>query len=356
MPRKPRLRSAAIGLSFLAVLAGGLVAAKALSSAPVSAETPAQASSAATAPVVSAPLTFTTRSNGKVEFADPREVRSELAGVLNGIPDTGAIVEQGQQLFRVADRPVVLLLGDLPMWRDFEPGMTDGADVEQLKRNLADLGFFDGDIDGTYSWHAQQAVMAWQKSVGLAQDAVVPRGRIVFLPHAVRVGDRKVGLGADLAPGTVVYAASRDTVAVSTTVPVADREAVVVGSEVAVVLPGGESATGRVASVGEPRSEEDSSGKSHIVVPVVVTPVDQSAALPHASLPAQVTFSRSTEESVLQVPVSALLAVDAGAYAVEVAGDDGVRSVPVELGRFADGRVEIVGGDLHEGDEVVIAE
>lgn len=342
----------------VSVVAGGAFAsATVLSSSAASGSiaTDSSAMPTTTASVVSSPLTFVTRAPASIQFAGSRELRSELAGVLTGIPAPGTVVEPGQELFRVADQPVVLWRGDLPMWRDIEPGVTDGADVEQLKRNLADLGFFHGRVDRTYTWDAQRAVRAWQKSVGLPQDAVIPRGRVSFLPDAVRVGEHQVEVGADIGPGTVVYNASSSSPIVSATVPAADRDAAAIGADVTISLPGGGSTAGTVSEVGDPRSETDASGRSQVVVPVVITPSEVDAVLPQVSLPVQVTFTRRTDEPVLQVPISALLAVEPGTYAVDVVDGESVRRVPVQLGRFASGMVEIVGGDLREGAEVVTA-
>ena len=57
---------------------------------------------------------------------------------------------------------------------------------------------------------------------------------------------------------------------------------------------------------------------------------------------------------VLSVPVSALLALVEGGYAIEIPDDDGTRLVGVETGMFADGFVEISGDGLEAGMEVVV--
>jgi hypothetical protein len=60
---------------------------------------------------------------------------------------------------------------------------------------------------------------------------------------------------------------------------------------------------------------------------------------------------------VLAVPVTALVALSEGGYAVEVPQDDGTtRLVPVEAGMYADGYVEVSGAGISEGTEVVVAE
>ena len=58
---------------------------------------------------------------------------------------------------------------------------------------------------------------------------------------------------------------------------------------------------------------------------------------------------------MLSVPVGALLALSPDQYGVEVVEDDGTtRKVPVTLGLFAGGRVEISGEGLSEGQRVVV--
>ena len=56
---------------------------------------------------------------------------------------------------------------------------------------------------------------------------------------------------------------------------------------------------------------------------------------------------------VTAVPVSALLALAEGGYAVELDGPSGTRLVAVEPGFFADGMVEVEGA-IEPGDRVVV--
>jgi multidrug efflux pump subunit AcrA (membrane-fusion protein) len=70
--------------------------------------------------------------------------------------------------------------------------------------------------------------------------------------------------------------------------------------------------------------------------------------------PVDVRVVSDTAEDVLAVPVTALLALAEGGYAVEVVDADGsTRLVGVEPGFFAEGLVEVT-GDVAEGDLVVV--
>ena len=60
-------------------------------------------------------------------------------------------------------------------------------------------------------------------------------------------------------------------------------------------------------------------------------------------------------ENVLSVPVSALIALTAEQFGVELVEDGGsTRKVPVTTGMFAGGRVEVSGEGLAEGQRVVV--
>ena len=59
---------------------------------------------------------------------------------------------------------------------------------------------------------------------------------------------------------------------------------------------------------------------------------------------------------VLTVPVNALLALSEGGYGLEVVSDSTATVVAVEVGMFADGRVEVAGPGLAEGTTVGVPE
>ena len=72
--------------------------------------------------------------------------------------------------------------------------------------------------------------------------------------------------------------------------------------------------------------------------------------------PVDVVVETSRAEDVLAVPVQALLALAEGGYALEVVeGGGGTHLVGIETGAFADGFVEVSGGGVADGVEVVTA-
>jgi hypothetical protein len=87
-------------------------------------------------------------------------------------------------------------------------------------------------------------------------------------------------------------------------------------------------------------------------VTVTVTVADQPALA--ADAPVEVRLVARERADVLAVPVVALLALDGDRYGVEVVDGGSVRVVPVEVGLFAQGQVEISGAGIAEGVTVSV--
>lgn len=77
----------------------------------------------------------------------------------------GASVAEGELLAEVNGRPVLVLQGATPSFREMGPG-TKGADVSALQTALRRLGFDTGETDGTFGTGTESAVQAWYKSLG----------------------------------------------------------------------------------------------------------------------------------------------------------------------------------------------
>ena len=306
--------------------------------------------------VISGPLTSSIRTSGRIVFENTRDLTSTVPGVLTTIPAPSTVVGPGSELYRVNDVPVILLRGSMPAWREFTAGMSDGPDVQQLEQNLADLGFFEGTVDEQFTDRTAWAIRAWQKALGLEQKGSVELGLIVFSPSDIRVSDPKVTVGTEVAPGTALYSASGSAPKITAEVAATERDLVPAGTPVSIALPSGGQTTGTVEVVGGAYEKESDTGGTRLVVPVTVTPDDPASLADLVPLTAQLTFTHETEEDVLQVPVAALIAVGDDEFGVEVADGDRVRTVAVTTGRFSGGNVEIAGGDLEAGDEVVVPE
>ncbi len=298
-------------------------------------------------------------------LAAARVTRDRPAGVLTGIADVGSIVEPGGALYTVdGSYPVVLLQGDLPAYRDLGPGVTDGVDVRQLEANLVALGFADATLIPDEHWDGATtaAVEAWQASLGLPGTGRVPLGSVVFEPTALRITAHSATPGQPLQAGTPVLDATSPQRVVTVPLDPSLQTQVAIGDGVSVVLPDGSTTPGTVSDVGTvatvPGGSGDPSGNGSQTptIDVTVTLADPSAAGTLDQAPVTLDITTATAEDVLAVPVNALLELLEGGYAVQVEDAGQLRYVPVSLGLFADGWVEVNGPGLDAGQRVVVAQ
>jgi peptidoglycan hydrolase-like protein with peptidoglycan-binding domain len=348
------------------VIVGGAAAAFALGWRLAPTQTPSKpALPPATAEVTRTTLVETRTLPGTLGYGDPAPVSANGAGTLTWIAPAGSIVERGEPLFQVDERPVVALYGSVPMYRTLRldtTAPTEGTDVRQLQENLTDLGYKGVTIDGRYTSATAQAVSSWQADLGLTETGTVDLGQVVFIPGAVRIAEHTARLGDRLDErGVPVLTYTGTTRVVTVGLSLADRGLAVTGREVAVTVPGVGRVTGEIASVGTVITSSQQEGApggegsttSDARFEVTVTIADHQALGSLDASPVDVDFVSDERRDVLAVPVAALLALPAGGYGVEVVDGDTTRVVPVETGMFAAGLVE-VSGDIAEGMKVGI--
>ncbi|MBT2517817.1 peptidoglycan-binding protein [Streptomyces sp. ISL-90] len=312
-------------------------------------ETPAPA----TAEVTVGDLVATTEESGSVGNSGEATLQAG-GGILTWLPTAGSVVERGSQLYRVDDAPVVLLYGSLPAYRTLAPDVT-GADVQQFEQNLADLGYAGFDVDTTYTEATADAVEAWQKAIGVEQTGTVEPSQIHYASGAVQVTAVSAAVG-DRAGGEVMTIASTSRI-VTVDLEETDARYAVVGAAVEVTLPDGTMFPATITAVETvviPGEDPPMGNGDTTVLRVTVTPTEPAAVAASGGSTAKVAFTSETRTGVLSVPVTALLALAEGGYAVEVIDGDDTELVAVETGLFADGRVEVSGDGIAEGDEVVI--
>ncbi len=292
---------------------------------------------------------------GTLRYSDSGAIHSSTSGTVTELPAAGSVRTRGDRLYSVDDVPVFLLRGEVPAWRDFASGMDRGRDVQQLEENLRDLGYFSETPDDRFGWATTDAIVRWQKALGLHQSGTLPLGSVVFAPSDLRVSDLVSPLGSLVGPGTALYNATTTTQVVEANVKLADQQLAAIGTPVTVDLPGGASTTGQIASVGTPTEIDGTNGQKQTVIPVVINLDDptQSEAFQQASV--TVGIPSEKREQVLSVPVGALMAITGEKFGVEVVHPGGKTTlVPVTLGLFAGGRVEISGDGISAGDRVVV--
>jgi peptidoglycan hydrolase-like protein with peptidoglycan-binding domain len=95
----------------------------------------------------------------------PSSLKMNTAGVLTTLPQPNAQFKEGDVVFTASGRPVMVLQGAAPAYRDMVPG-TSGADVKQLEDAMKRLGFDPGDLDGIYDEKTSAAVAKWYQSKG----------------------------------------------------------------------------------------------------------------------------------------------------------------------------------------------
>ncbi|MHA7133456.1 peptidoglycan-binding protein [Oerskovia turbata] len=270
-------------------------------------------------------------------------------GTVTWLPEAGDVVDRGGVLFKVDERPTVLLFGALPVYRELGVG-TEGEDVRQLEQNLAALGYTGFTVDAKFTASTAKAVEKWQKARGVEKTGTVGPADVLVAAGPVRVDALKLGVG-EPAAAEILTTTGVDR-AVSVDLDLADRDRAVEGAAVTVELPGGATVEAVISAVGSPETVEDESGmpgaSDKTVVPVTVTLPDGTEADTGS---VKVTFVAAERPDVLTVPVAALLALAEGGYGVEVVDGGTTRIVAVDTGMFADGSVEIT-GDVAEGDVV----
>ena len=287
--------------------------------------------------------------SGTLGYADPGTLGAGVSGTLTALREPGTVITRGHSFYDVDGAAAAFLLyGSVPAWRDFGPGMTDGEDIRRLERNLRALGYDPGTVDDDWDWETTAAVKDFQDDRGLYEDGTLTRGEVVFRPGPTRMGEAKADIGDSVGGGRPLAELSATDREVVVKLDARRQELARRGDEVTVELPTGETAKGRVASVGTVASKANEDSDPTVDVTIAVR--GRGKALDQA--PVDVGFAVEQSRDALAVPVKALLARQGGGYALEL--PDGSK-LPVEAGLYADDMVEVSGDGIREGLKVVTA-
>lgn len=307
--------------------------------------------------------------DGTLGYAGSASVLARVGGTVTWLPAVGSVVRPGGRLIAVDGKPVYLMDGAVPAWRSLRGGMSDGEDVRQLETNLRRLGYDPTGamtVDDHFSAATAAAVRRWQKARGLTQTGHIDLGQVVFLNGARRISKRDVALGSQIGGSDQSgHGGGSPTAVLETT---STRRLVTVnldaeksslakrGATVTVTLPDGTDVRGRITKVATVAHEQQSGGgdgSTTTVIPVYIR-LDRRAHPPRLdAAPVSVAFARERRRDVLTVPVTALLALRGGRYAVEAVSGATHRTIPVTPGLFAQGYVEVEGRGIREGMKVV---
>jgi Putative peptidoglycan binding domain len=372
---------AAAGVLAAVVAIGGV----ALTSGAKQATAAAQPAQANTAPVEKRTLAATVPQDGTLTYrarsdGSPYSVINQAGGTYSELPALGQVIHQGRVLYRVNDRPVVLLDGETPAYRTLSGGAS-GPDVAELNADLVALGYATraelGRTSASFGSATTTGVERLQAAAGVPQTGTLTLGEAVFEPTAVRVTSVSVPLGGAAQPGETVLQGTSTTRQVQVALSASQQTDVAAGDKVSITLPNNLTTPGVVSSVGTvatcpPSSgsggtssaapgtdscSSASSGSSAPTITVDVTPSDPAATGTWDQAPVQVGITTASVSNALVVPVTALLAQPTGGYAVEVVGIGQTHHlVPVSLGVFddADGLVQVTGSLLAAGQKVVV--
>ena len=292
-------------------------------------------------------LTYRARSDGS-----PYPVINQARGVFTSLPDSGDKVDCGGVLYRVDDKPVLLLCGTVPAYRALHVGDA-GQDVRQLNRNLHVRG-----AGGAFTTKTEKALKALQRRKGAHVDGSLALGDAVFLPESVRIAKVTGQVGGSARPGAPVLSATSDTLHVQVALDPSQQGEVKKGDRAQITLPGNTPVTGRVAGFGRvAKAPADQDSKAaDATIPTFIRLDDPAKARGLDKAPVQVQITTKGVERALSVPVTALVGKSGGGFAVEVVrAGDRPELVAVKLGLFdtGGGRVQVE-GDLRPGDPVVV--
>jgi len=375
--------------------------------------------------------------------AEARTVANRMNGTLTWLAPVGTVLEEGDVIARVDDRPVIVLFGETPVYRTMYDARTnlEGPDVRQLETALERLGFATSDsltIDSEFTSATANRVEDWQEAVGADTDGRIDIGEVVFLPGpaqvtselaevgsrvadgaplmnvatgdqltgadvlqleealtdlgfmnapddqfdaatadaitalqesvgatptgylpaaavlysdlAVRVDSAIAGVGSAVSVNAPVIEVSSTELIVRIALPASDQGLLRRGTAVTVELPNGTDIPATVISVASVATRLQG---FEATFEVIIALSDSTAAQGFEDSPVDVEVITDSVTNVLNVPVTSLIALAEGGYAVEVIKSGATTLVAVDPGFFARGMVEVT-GNLAVGDLVVV--
>jgi hypothetical protein len=310
-------------------------------------------------------LSYSVRADGT-----PYLVVNQARGTYTWVPAAGARVDCGATLYKVGEKPVILICGSTPAYRNLAEG-NYGKDVRALNKTLVNEGYADtSELDPDSDHFGARTAAALEKLQDKRGADVTGRldlGQAVFLPGPLRISKVMAKNGTDAGPGTPIMEASSNRREVTVMLDASQQSEVKKGDHAQITLPDNRTTpgvVGRIGTVATSSGKDDSgadsgsgSGSGSATIPIYITLTHPKDAGTLEQAPVQVQITTDGVKHALIVPVTALIGRAGGGYAVEVAvGDSGqTRIVPVTPGLFddADGLVQ-VSGALSANDRVVV--
>jgi HlyD family secretion protein len=297
----------------------------------------------------------------------------------------GAVVQPGQVLVDVSDRPVFVLPGAVPAFRDMVQG-DSGGDIAELQAALAGLGYGTGtDAVGVFGTGTAAAVRQFYAAIGYGVPIAAAGGATQASPSASGTGGTTAaGSGGSAAslvevpmsevmfvPSFPAIVAALPSLGATVTAPLVSLQ--VGGLRLAGQLDPAQSGEVRAGMAVQVLSDVNGQEAAGVVSSVgqVVNPGNGAAPYLPVQIVAQAGWATSwdgqnvqltvtsaaTNGAVLAVPEAAITAGAGAVTSVTVVEKGGLtRRVRVQTGASANGLVEVspVGGRLARGDQVVV--
>ena len=272
----------------------------------------------------------------------------------------------------------VLMFGNTPAWRELREGMNPGEDITQLKQNLILLSYGSAKsllANQYFDTNTAEAVKKMQADLGLTVTGQIAFGDLVFLSgssivnYSLPLPNLGVGVNPNNALVTltpiestettigsdgVISISSKSLQKVQASIEVSNQDLINIGSKVQIELPDGSVVIGTIREIGKTAvvPEANQAGEPYLEVSVSL---DEGISLPEwAGAPVTASVTKEVAQNVLSAPIPSLLALLGGGYALEVLDQGSTRLVPVEVGIYADGWVEVEGIGLAPGTEIVV--
>ena len=267
----------------------------------------------------------------------------------------------------------IAMYGEQPAWRTFEAGMAEGLDVFQLEQNLVALGYDETGsiaIDHEFDEHTSTAIENMQSVLRLPITGKLEFREVLFIPgnSVVQYSEFHTEIGTSIVPTNPVLSLTtiekviskpgfedviKSLQKVNTSIEVVNKDLVDLDLIVSIELPDENIISGTISDIGDiaviPQGNQ---GEPYLEIVVSLEDTESYPEWTGASVTVSVT--KKLASNVLAAPVTSLLAILGGGYAIEVIENGSSKLVPVSVGLYADGWVEINGDGINVGTEVVV--
>ncbi len=196
-PKFPRPRGRWVAVLALLAAAAVVVVIVVSNNKPANSGSGAGTTATGAATVQRRNLIATDTESGTLSYANSQTVYNRLSGTITWVPQVGAVIKPGQTLFDVDNKPVLLMDGSTPAYRNLTATDVSGPDVYELNKNLVKLGYDPDPIVVDDEWQAATTagIERMQYDHGETETGKLTLGQVVFLPgpQMIQTVDATVG-------------------------------------------------------------------------------------------------------------------------------------------------------------------